>query len=154
MLKNLAWIPVAFMVATPLAANAEEDYAIREYRQAIPVTAKERNLVLFEMREILHSLVNMYQALARDDYEAAASVAQPLVQMNQNIPDSLRERFPEQYQEISIGMRESFQSMINNAFKNKDMSAVHVQLAESMTYCSGCHDAYRFEVRKTPPGRN
>lgn len=154
MLKNLAWIPVAFMVAAPFAANAEEDYAIREYRQPITVTVKERNLVLFEMRELLHSLVNMHQALARNDYEAATTVARPIIQINQNIPASLRERFPEQYQEISIGMQESFQSLIDNAFKNKDMSAVHVQLAESMTYCSGCHDAYRFEIRKAPLGKN
>lgn len=146
-------IALALMLAgsTPLAAA--DDYTAREIRQPIVVTVKERNQVLFEMRELLHGLFNLHLALSKQDFKGAAVAARPIGALLDKIPASLRERLPEEYVQIGIAMKESFGQLARVAEEKKDMSAVQAQLAESMTYCSGCHDSYRFEVPTVNPGK-
>jgi len=153
MLKSIVGGAVALMMAAHVPANAVESFADRDYRQLIPVTAKERNQYLFEMREQLHALFNLHLALSKNDFQAAATAARPIGQLLEKTPPSLRERLPEEYVQLSIAMRESFDILAREAETRKDMSAVQAQLAESMTYCSGCHDSYRFEVRASIPAR-
>lgn len=146
-------IVLALMLAGTAPLTVADEYTAREVRQPIIVTAKERNQFLFEMRELLHGLFNLHLALSKNDFQAAATAARPIGTLLDKTPASLRERLPEEYVQIGIAMRESFDQLARVAVEKKDMSAVQAQLAESMTYCSGCHDAYRFEVRTVIPGR-
>lgn len=124
-----------------------EGYTARDIRQPIPVTAKERNQFLFEMRESLHNLFNVHLALSKNDFQAAAIAIRPLGGLLDNTPPRLRERLPEEYVQLAIAMREAIEATARVMTEKKDMAAVQAQLAETMTYCSGCHDTYRFEVR-------
>ncbi len=146
-------IVLALMLAGTAPLTVADEYTAREVRQPIIVTTKERNQFLFEMRELLHGLFNLHLALSKNDFQAAATAARPIGTLLDKTPASLRERLPEEYVQIGIAMRESFDQLARVAVEKKDMSAVQAQLAESMTYCSGCHDAYRFEVRTVIPGR-
>lgn len=144
---------VALILAISMPAGADDSYTARDIRQPIPVTAKERNQFLFEMRELLHGLFNLHLALSKNDFQAAAVAARPIGHLIEKTPASLRDRLPEEYVQIGIAMQESFDLLARIAEERKDMPAVQAQLAESMTYCSGCHDAYRFDVRAVIPGR-
>lgn len=153
MLSRISLGILALFFATALQANAADSYTARDIRQSIIVTAKERNQVLFEMRENLHSLFNLHLALSKNDFQAASVAARPIGNLLDQIPASMRERLPEEFVQISIAMRESFDLLAKVSEEKKDMSAVQAQLAESMTYCSGCHDTYRFDVRGVIPGK-
>lgn len=153
MRKGIVGGAVALLMAAHLPASSSEGFSERDYRQPIPVTAKERNQFLFEMRELLHGLFNLHLALSRNDFQAAATAARPIGQLLEKTPPTLRERLPEEYVQLGIAMRESFDILAKQAETRKDMSVVQAQLAESMTYCSGCHDSYRFEVRAVIPGK-
>lgn len=153
MRKSIIGGSAALMIAAHMPANAADGFTDRDYRQAIPVTAKERNQFLYEMRELLHGLFNLHLALSKNDFQAAATAARPIGHLLEKTPPSLRERLPEEYVQLGLAMRESFDILAREAETRKDMSAVQAQLAESMTYCSGCHDSYRFEVRASLPAK-
>jgi cytochrome c556 len=153
MLSKASWTFMALLFAACFQASAAESYTTRDSRQPIYVTAKERNQVLFDMRELLHGLFNLHLALSKNDFQAAAVAARPIGHMLEKTPASLRERYPEEFTQMSIAMQESFDILAREAETKKDMAAVQAQLAESMTYCSGCHDTYRFEVRAAVPGK-
>lgn len=153
MFGKISWALLVLLFATVSQAGAADSYTARDIRQPILVTSKERNQFLFEMRELLHGLFNLHLALSKNDFQAAAVAARPLGTLLDKTPDSLKERLPEEYVQIGIAMRESFDQVARVAEEKKDMSAVQAQLAESMTYCSGCHDTYRFDVRSGVPGK-
>lgn len=148
MLKQIVGV-VALLVLAQFPANAGESYTERDNRQPIGVTSKERNQFLYTMREFMHDLFNVHHALARSDFQALATAARPLGQLLNRTPASLRERLPTEFTEISIALRESIEALIREAETRKDPSVILTQLAESLSYCSGCHDAYRLEVRNS-----
>jgi hypothetical protein len=115
-------------------------------RIAIRVSPIERNQVLYEMREFLHSLFNMHNALARKDMKAVAVSAQPLSGLLDRLPDSMKDRLPSEFTQMGLGMNEQVKAMARDADTRADMSLTQTQMAEVMSYCSGCHDTYRFEV--------
>jgi hypothetical protein len=139
--------------AGPAQAAEVEKYTSRDQRLVIPVTAQERNQTLYEMRDLLHGLFNLHLALSKNDFQAVAVAARPIGHLMEKLPNAMRERLPVEYTQLAIAMRESFDVMAREAETKKDMAVVQSQLAESMTYCSGCHDAYRFEVRSKVPAK-
>lgn len=153
MARKASWFALALLFATGAQATEPSNYTSRDIRHPIQVTVEERNQTLFEMRDLLHGLFNLHLALSKNDFLGAAVAARPIGNMFERIPASLRERLPVEYLQLSIAMRESFDILAREAETKKDMSAVQSQLAETMTYCSGCHDTYRFEIRSRIPGR-
>ncbi len=115
-------------------------------RIRIVVTARERNQVLHEMRTFLHGLHNIHHALARQDLKAVAIQAKPLGRVLNRMPEEMRNRLPEAFLEMSRGQYEVFEVMARDAETKGDMKLTLDQLAEAMTYCSGCHDTYQFQV--------
>ena len=128
------------------AWSAENSYTASDHRVPIEVTARERNQILYEMREFLHGLHNIHHALAKGDMKAVALEAQPMGQTMNRIPASTRERFPEGFMQMGLTMREAFDELAKVAQTKGEVGPVQEQMAEIMTYCSGCHDTYRFEV--------
>lgn len=115
-------------------------------RIAIQVSPNERNHILYEMREYLHGLFNLDNALASKDMKAVAMFTQPMAGMVDHLPDNLKDRLPEEFIQMAIGMNEVLKVMARDAKTRADMSLAQSQMAELMTYCSGCHDTFRFEV--------
>ncbi|OYY93859.1 MAG: hypothetical protein B7Y41_09160 [Hydrogenophilales bacterium 28-61-23] len=147
---NLALLVLSTALST--AALAESPVGIyADKRIAVSVSQAEKNQVLYEMREFLHGLHNINHALARQDMKALAITARPMGSLRERMPGSLKERMPEEFTQMAIAMNEAFQTLARDAESNgasdKDkMRQMHENLAEVMTYCSGCHDTYRFEV--------
>lgn len=153
MSQRVFQIILALLMIGACSVARADSYTARDLRLPVLVTAKERNQVLFEMRELLHGLFNLHLALSKNDFNAAAVAARPIGHLIEVIPSNLRDRLPEEFVQIGIAMQESFDLLARIAEEKKDMAAVQAQLAESMTYCSGCHETYRFEVRTVIPGK-
>jgi hypothetical protein len=128
------------------AWSADTPYTAIDNRIPIEVTAKERNQILFEMREFLHGWHNIHHALARDDMKAVALEAQPMGHTLERIPGAVQERLPDGFMQMWLAMHEAFRNLGKVAGSRGDIHDVQEQIAEITTYCSGCHDTYRFEV--------
>lgn len=119
-------------------------------RIPVTVTSQERAHVLAEMRTFLQGMYNIFNALARGDMKAVAVESKPLGKVLHNTPPAMRERLPLAYLEMGLGLHEVFDVITRDAETKADPSLTLSQLAEAMTYCSGCHDTYRLQVGRAP----
>ncbi len=127
--------------------RAQSSYSMQsDNRIVINVSQAEKNHVLSEMREFLHGFHSINIAMARQDMKALGITARPLGALLDRLPVKLKERLPEEFTQLAIAMNEAFQNLARDAESNGDMRKAHENLAEVMTYCSGCHDTYRFNV--------
>jgi hypothetical protein len=141
-------VPIlALLLIVPAGHVESAGRPIQDIRLIIPVSSAERNQVLAEMREFLHGLYNTQLALARKDMKGLAVIAKDMAPMLERMPSSLKERFPEEFSQMAIAQSEAFQSLARIGENNGQVDAALEQTAEILTYCSGCHDTYRFEVR-------
>jgi hypothetical protein len=147
MLRALVALILSGLCSTALATDSSEavPYTALEHRIAISVAPEERNQVLYEMREFLHDLYNINVALSEHDMKGVAISARPLSRILDGFPPDLRARLPETFLEIANGQREIFQAIERDAKAKGDIHHTLSQMAEAMTYCSGCHDTYRFQ---------
>jgi len=121
-------------------------------RVAITVSEVERRVVLEEMREFLHGLHSITMALGRRDMDGVALSARGIGMIMHRIPKSMHERLPEAFVQMGLGQHEVFEVIARDAVVKKDPDHTLGQLSEALTYCSGCHDTYRFVVGR--PDRN
>ncbi len=145
-LKNIQFHVVTF---EPVSGRPRQTAV--DTRLTIVVTDGERNQILYEMRALLHGLFNLHSALARNDMNAVAVAAKPLGPVLSRIPKGMRDRLPQPFMEMSIGQNEIFDTIARDALSVGDMKHTQGQMAEAMTYCSGCHDTYRFQVGQLDP---
>lgn len=127
-------------------------YLQYDHRVPITVTIHDRNHVLFDMREMLHGIFNIQMALARNDLAAIPEQALPMGRLMQHMPMDLLMRMPEEYKFLGAGMQAAFTNAAEAA-KAGDHKKVEEFMAESMTYCSGCHDTFRFVVGRVNNGK-
>lgn len=141
-------IPIlALFLMTPVGLAQSAGRPAQDIRLIIPVSSAERNQVLAEMREFLHGLHNIQNALASKDMKGLAVTAKDMMPLMERMPPSLKERFPEAFSEMALAQSEAFRSLARIGESSGEVGAALEQTAEILTYCSGCHDTYRFEVR-------
>jgi cytochrome c556 len=138
-------LAAAATVTSPVWAQSSSAMQT-DRRIAINVSQAEKNQVLSEMREFLHGFHSINIAMARQDMKALGITARPMGALLDRMPVKLKERLPEEFTQLAIAMNEAFQNLARDAEDNGDMRKAHENLAEVMTYCSGCHDTYRFNV--------
>ena len=63
----------------------------------------------------------------------------------ERLPTQTRAHLPEEFSQMAIGMSELLNVLVLDAQTKGDVSLTQSQLAELMSYCSGCHDSYRLE---------
>lgn len=143
-------IVLASFLAGPAQAAGE---LIQDHRIVIPVSKAERDLLLTEMREYLHGLHAIQYALAGKDTKTLDLIAKDMAPRLERLPASLRERLPEDFLQLAIAQKEAFLALARMSGPNLQVSAALEQTGEIITYCSGCHDTYRFEVRVLPKRR-
>lgn len=127
--------------------------AMPDNRMVIPVTKSERNQLLNEMREFLHGLHNIQHAIGRKDMKSLAVTARPMGPLLDRTPASLKEKLPEEFTQLAIAQNEAFEALAKMAENKAEVGVLLEQTAEIITYCSGCHDTYRFEIVVPPKSR-
>lgn len=145
-MQRYSLVLVLLLISLPSLADSSAR-AMPDNRIAIPVTTAERNQVLYEMREFLHGLHNLHHALASKDMKGVAIMAKPMGPLLDRIPAGLKDRLPEEFSQLAIAQNEAFQALARIGEQNGEVSAALDQIAEITTYCSGCHDTFRFEVK-------
>lgn len=125
---------------------ADDLFTSNDHRIAIEVTGRERNQILYEMREFLHGLHNIHHALSHQDMKGVAVEAVPMGKLMERIPGSVYDRLPEGFMQMAIAMQEAFVALAKVPDGPGGMMVAQDHMAEIMTYCSGCHDTYRLEV--------
>jgi cytochrome c556 len=138
-------LAAAATVSSPVWAQSSSAMHT-DRRIVINVSQAEKNHVLSEMREFLHGFHAINIAMARQDMKALGTIARPMGALLDRLPVKLKERLPEEFTQLAIAMNEAFQNLARDAETNGDMRKAHENMAEVMTYCSGCHDTYRFNV--------
>lgn len=135
-------------LSAPGAGGGNLSPMAADHRIVITVTQEERNQMLFEMREFLHHLFNIHNALSNGDMAAVAKSATPMGDgILHRLPKGVRDAAPVAFQEMSHGMHEIFRLIAKDARVKGDIKHTVGQLAEAMTYCAGCHDTYRVHVQ-------
>lgn len=127
--------------------------AMPDNRIAIQVTKSERNQLLAEMREFLHGLHNIQRAIGRKDMKSLAVTARPMGPLLERTPASLKDKLPEEFTQLAIAQNEAFLSLAKMAENKAEVGELLEQTAEIITYCSGCHDSYRFDLITLPKPR-
>jgi cytochrome c553 len=122
-------------------------YLQHDNRVPITVSAHERNHVLFDMRELLQGMFYIQNAMARDDLKAIPEVAMPMGRLMQHMPTEMLIRMPEGYMQLGSGMQTAFTQAAQAAAEGNHKK-IEEHLGEAMTYCSGCHDTFRFQLGK------
>lgn len=147
--KTLALLLLAgsgLAIADGLGTNP---YLQIDNRVTLLVDSAERNQVLYDMRELLHGMFFIQNALARDDLKAIPEVALPMGRVMQGMPQAALMRMPDEYKFLGAGLQAAYTN-VAEAAKAGDHRKVDQHLAEAMSYCSGCHDTFRFVVGKVP----
>lgn len=147
-------LPSLFLTCTATIAAAAQPGMVTldgmDNRIPVKVTSQEHAHVLAEMRTFLQGLHNIFNALARKDMKSVAVEARPLGKVLHKMPPAMHERLPMAYVEMGLGLHEVFDVIARDAEAKADLSLTLSQLAEAMTYCSGCHDTYRLQVGRVP----
>lgn len=165
MLKNKQWLTLwASLMLFPMTMQSGQATPVNgkgaakvvkpserpaDHRVAIQVSEAERNLLMEEMREFLHGLHSIQLALARKDMNGVALAAKPMGNVINKIPESMRARVPETFIQLGLGQYEVFEVIARDAVAKNDVNHTLGQVAEALTYCSGCHDTYRVVVGRT-----
>jgi hypothetical protein len=155
-LISLALLLVATAATPAISLAQSSSFVSADRRIAIDVTQAEKNHILFEMREFLHGLHNISYAMAKQDMKALATTARPMGALLDRIPPSLKERLPEEFTQMAIAFNEALQLLASKAEARAGsgeagLRETHENIAEVLTYCSGCHDTYRFNVSTKKP---
>lgn len=141
----------ALLLLAFAASSHAEAPAFHQTDKRLPITLTpvERNQTLYEMREFLHGFHNIHLGLANADMRLVALTARTMAPFLERLPESMRERTPEEFTQIAIALREALEALARSAETRGDMKEIHGHVAEVLTYCSGCHDTFRLQV--TPP---
>lgn len=128
------------------AGKSEAAYTALDHRLSIVLSAPERNQVLYAMRELLHGMHNIHVALSKGDLGAVAVEARPMGQLLDRFPETVRKRLPASFLVLGEGLGASLGRIATLAENREPVSALHAEMADLFTYCSGCHDTYRLDA--------
>lgn len=147
MLRAVFAVMLLCLAFSAMAVDSLAPEVKTDRRIAISVSNSERNQVLFEMRAFLQGLYNIHNALADKDMKRVALSARALGPLLKRVPTAMHDRLPVEFLELGNALRESFEAVAKDAEANKDMAALQGDLAETMAYCAGCHETFRFQIK-------
>ena len=133
------------IVALVLAGTVFSGLAQAEdTRTPIVLTADERAMVLKEMREFLDALRKMNEALAEEDFTAAAQAARKVGRAaQQQVPEGLKKKLPEAFMRLGGATHAAFDQWAMDAETMEDVSLSLKQMGQLMNNCVACHAQYR-----------
>ncbi len=118
-------------------------------RQALLLTADERNLVLGEMRGFLEAVQAVLAATNEARMEAAAEAAARVGMAAQTgVPAGLIAKLPLEFKRLGFDTHRRFDQLALDARQLGDPDHTREQLAALMANCVACHAAYRIEAER------
>jgi hypothetical protein len=125
-------------------APAKPPLGPSDERQAIALTAGERDFVLHEMRRFLQSVQGIVSALADDKPAAAATQARSSgMAGTHDVPRELMRKMPPEWRMLGMDTHQKFDTFALEADGIGDRKQLLGQLAGILANCTGCHAGYR-----------
>ena len=116
-------------------------------RAAIQLEAKERDLVLSEMRIFLESVQQITKGIADDDMMLIAESAKKSGRSAQmDVPGTLIGKLPLAFKKLGFDTHAKFDQVALDAEQLGDRDHTLSQLSELLNNCTACHAAFRFDV--------
>ena len=115
-------------------------------RQALVLTAPERDIVLTEMRTFLQSVQQITLGVSDQDMAAISDAAKAVGAAAQNsVPGSLVKKLPLEFKKLGFDTHQKFDQLALDAEEFGDPVQSLQQLSELMSNCVGCHELYRID---------
>lgn len=117
-------------------------------RRAIALAPAERDLVLFEMRNMLGSVQGILHAVNNHDLAAVATAARASgMQAAADINPGLMAKLPLEFKQLGISVHERFDALALKIEQGQtDQAEILRQLTVQLDACVQCHAAYRLEA--------
>ena len=121
---------------------------ITDEREVIWVTAKEKAMLLSEMRAFLNASQKVLESNLSGDMKAVEEAARLVgVRLFTNTPEEIQKKLPVTFTMIGPRAYMGFESIVNEAVGSGDMEVIFSHLAELQKNCVACHALFRFEVK-------
>lgn len=142
-----ARILVATMIGLSVVCSATA--TADDGRDAIELTADERNFVLAEMRAFLESVQEITSAISEKNMEAAAASASRVgLASTRTTPKTLMAKLPPAFRALGMETHMAFDGIAREAEDMGDSQVVLAQLGSLLQNCVACHAGYRIDVGK------
>ena len=118
-------------------------------RQALVLTAPERDIVLTEMRTFLQSVQQITLGVSNQNMAAISDAAKAVGAAAQNsVPGSLVKKLPLEFKKLGFDTHQKFDQLALDAEEFGDPVQSLQQLSELMSNCVGCHELYRIDLEQ------
>lgn len=151
--KSLTLLTLSALgLSTGVAANQPTDALAR--RMALPLTPAERGFLLEEMHAFLAGVQQLTEALAREDFAAAAKAARTLgPAMGHGVPAAMRAKLPAEFRQLGASTHADFAQIALDAESLGDVSHSLTQLSATLNKCVACHATYQVRAQPVTPRR-
>ncbi len=118
-------------------------------REVIWVTAKEKSMLMAEMRAFLHASQKILESNLSGDMQAVEEAARLVgVSLFKDTPEAIQEKLPITFTMIGPRAYMGFESIVDEAVGRGDMKVIFSHLAQLQKNCVACHALFRFEVKE------
>lgn len=115
-----------------------------DQRTAIHLAPAERDLVLGEMRQMLHSVHNLITGLSANDAKIMEQAARASgMGMAADVNPMLIAKLPLAFKEQGMSVHRDFDGLADKIAKGMDRDKILHDLTGITARCVGCHSAYR-----------
>lgn len=113
-------------------------------RAAIHLAPAERDLVLGEMRQMLHSVHNLLTGLSAGDRKIMESAARASgVGMAADVNPVIMAKLPLAFKRQGMSVHRDFDTLADNIARGADQATVLREFTGITARCVGCHTSYR-----------
>lgn len=118
-------------------------------RTTLNLNAKEKNIVLTEMREFLKSVQQITQGITENNMLLVAESARKSGKTAQGaVPGTLVGKLPMTFKKLGFDTHKKFDQLALDATDLGDKEQALSQLSILMKNCVACHASYKIEVEK------
>lgn len=116
-------------------------------RTSVLLQAEERQFVLAEMRLLLVAVRDITEAIADGKPAKVAAVARSLgMAATHDAPPTLLAKLPLEFKRQAMPLHAGFDDLAAAAENGEGSAALSRRLAQLLDRCTGCHEAYRFDL--------
>jgi len=127
-------------------ANASE---ITDDREVIWVSAKEKAMLLSDMRAFLVASQKVLEANLAGDMKTVEEAARLVgVKLFKDMPEDINAKFPISFTMIGPRAYIGFEAIVYEAAGSGNREAIFSHLAQLQKNCIACHALFRFDVKK------
>jgi len=116
-------------------------------REAIVLSADEKNLILAEMRTMLGSVQGVVDGIANKDMQRVAQAArQSGSAAAAQVPAGLMGKLPLGFKQLGHGAHQGFDEIVVGAESDEPEELLLARLGKRLKNCVACHATYRLEA--------